>query len=153
MKSVTRPVVLLAAALLLVSCGKADTTPTWEGTLPATGVAMSASGCEVIESSALWFQEEDGEGQTLCLLTAAGTPTLDWEGVTEDAVTVTFVEPTENGYLTYSESEPIEKVDYTPCRWDGMTLEYRFDTVYSFLITVTTPDGTDRFLLDTRRDR
>lgn len=153
MKSVIRPAVLLAAALFLVSCEKADTAPVWEGTLPETGIPLTVSGCEVAESSALWFQEEGGEGQTLCLLTVTGTPTLDWEGVAEDAVTVTFVEPIENGYLTYSESEPIEKVDYTPCRWDSRTLEYRFDTSYSFLVTVTTPDGTDRILLDIHRDR
>lgn len=144
---------LLLALLCLCACTQQEMEPAWQTTLPNTGVTMSVAGGEVTESTTLLYPPEDGSSpQEVCLLTVPAVTTLTWDGVQSENVTIGFAYAWETSYKDYRTSEPIEKVDYLPLDSDDGTLCYRFDTAYSFLITVTTDQGTDQFVLDCRRD-
>lgn len=145
-------IAVLAVMVLLCGCKKQQPETTWQTILPNTGVSVELSGCEVSESTDIWYPEDGSPGQELCLLRVTDVPTLTWYHVTAENVEVAFVLPNEGGYQGYSTSKPIEKVDYCPQDAGEDSLQYRFDTAYSFIITVTTDQGTDRFLLDARRD-
>lgn len=143
--------VLAFAALWMTGCGRESTEPTWTGTLENTGVSMTAWGGAVSESAATLYPEEGSEGEELLLLTAEDVVTLSWEEVQPEDIAIAFVRPEDGSYREYSESDPIEKVDYVPLETEESSLQYRFDTAYSFVITVTTEQGTDRILLEVHR--
>ena len=145
---------VLMAVVLLCACTQKEETPTWQTTLPNTGVTLTISGGEVTESTTLLYPVVDGSMPPTeeCLLTIPAVPTLTWEGVEQDDITVDFAYAWDNCYKEYHTSEPIEKVDYCPIETGDGVVQYRFDTSYSFMITVTTEQGTDRWILDCRRD-
>lgn len=149
MRSFPKTCAALALSAALAGCAQADTAPVWQAVLPAGGAAVSIANCTVTESTAL-YTDAEGETTELPLLITEGAPLLC---LPEDAaLTVAFAAPEEGGgYTAYTESEPIEKADYVPGTAADGSLTYRFDTVYSFLVTVTTGEGSDALLLDCRR--
>lgn len=140
------------AVVMLAGCGQESSAPVWTGTLENTGVVMTVTGASVAESTAFWYQDEDSDGEELLLLTAEDVVKLCWQGLQPENVEVAFATPDEGVYYADSEYDTIEKVDYVPLDGEEGVLAYRFDTAYSFIVTVTTEQGTDRFLLDARRD-
>lgn len=144
---------LAVAALFLVSCRRSNPTPTWEGVLENSGAALKISGAEVMDSITTMYPDDGSDNSwEVRLLTASDVPTLTWENTEAVEVTIAFAYAWDNCYRIYNTSEPIEKVDYVPLDTEEGSLCYRFDTAYSFLITVTTEQGTDQFVLDCRRD-
>ena len=143
---------LLLVLAVLVSCAKAEETPAWQGTLPNSGVVMTVSGGEVAESETFWCPDNRRHWQETCLLTAPHSVTLTWQGVSPEQVSIAFANPDRDGFVPETDSDLIEKVDYTPCVTADGALQYRIDTAYCFIITVSTERGTDFFLLDCRRE-
>ena len=145
---------VLLLLVLLCACTPQETEPAWQTTLPNTGVQLSVSGGTVTESITLLYPPVVGSAppEDVCLLSVPAVATLTWEGVQPENVTVGFAYAWDESYKDYRTSEPIKKVDYLPLDAEEGSLCYRFDTAYSFLITVTTEQGTDRFVLDCRRD-
>lgn len=144
---------LAVTVLFLVSCRRSDPAPTWEGTLEKSGAVLTISGAEVTDSVTTMYPD-DGANNTweVRLLTVSDAPTLTWANTDSAEVTIAFAYAWDNCYRMYNTSEPIERVDYVPLDAEEGSLCYRFDTAYSFLITVTTEQGTDQFVLDCRRD-
>lgn len=145
---------LLLAVFCLCACTQQEEEPVWQTTLPNTGVTLSIAGGEVTESTTLLYPPVDGSVPPVevCLLSVPAVATLTWEGVQADDVQIGFAYAWDAAYKDYRTSEPIEKVDYVPLDAEEGSLSYRFDTAYSFLITVTTDQGTDQFVLDCRRE-
>lgn len=146
--------VLLLALFCLCACTQQEPEPTWQTTLPNTGVTLSIAGGEVTVSTTQLYPTVDGSAppEEVCLLSVPAVATLTWEGVQAENVKIGFAYAWDTAYKDYRTSEPIEKVDYVPLDAEEDSLCYRIDTAYSFLITVTTDQGTDRFVLDCRRD-
>lgn len=149
------PVVLSAAlcGCLLCACQKQDTEITWQATLPNTGVGMGISGGEVTESTTILYPAKEGDSEReVRLLSVPAAATVCWENLQAENVTVDFAYAWDGCYQEYHTSEPIEKVDYSPLPSEGEMLRYRFDTSYSFMLTITTEQGQDELILDCRRE-
>ncbi len=144
---------VLLPAVFLCGCKKQEPEVTWQTTLPNTGVTMTVAGGEVTQSTTLLYPDD---GTQNCweepLLTVPAVPTLTWEGVEPEDVQIVFVFAWDNCYRVYKTSSPIDKVDYCLEDSEPGTVRYRFDTSYCFMITVTTEQGSDEFILDCRRD-
>lgn len=143
----------LAAALLLLltACGAQDTAPTLEVTLPNTEVPVAFSGCDVEEGSIDLWMDPDQTPETAAYYTAEGRPRLHFSGVTEEEVEVRFAQPYETGMRLYTDNVIMPKLDYKATRQED-TLTVQLKTVYYYLITVTTEEGMDRFVISTTLD-
>lgn len=143
----------LAAALLLLltACGAQDTTPTLEVTLPNTEVPVAFSGCDVEEGRIDLWMDPDQTPETAAYYTADGRPRLCFSGVTEENVEVRFAQPYETGMRLYTDNVIMPKLDYKATRQED-TLTVQLKTVYYYLITVTTEEGMDRFVISTTLD-
>lgn len=145
---------LLCLLLLLTGCQpKTDTTPVWQAVLPATGVQAALANCTVEEGTA-FYRAEDGTEQAAALLRAEGIPILTLCGGESGPLTVEveFAKPLEEGVYGQDVSTPMYKLDYRLDVQDDGTLQYRFDTVYSFYVTVTTDAGSDALVLLCHRE-
>ena len=143
----------LAAALLLLltACGAQDTAPTLEVTLPNTEVPVAFSGCDVEEGRIDLWMDPDQTPETAAYYTADGRPRLCFTGVTEENVEVRFAQPYETGMRLYTDNVIMPKLDYKATRQED-TLTVQLKTVYYYLITVTTEEGMDRFVISTTLD-
>lgn len=143
----------LAAALLLLltACGAQDTAPTLEVTLPNTEVPVAFSGCDVEEGRIDLWMDPDQTPETAAYYTADGRPRLCFSGVTEEEVEVRFAQPYETGMRLYTDNVIMPKLDYKATRQED-TLTVQLKTVYYYLITVTTEEGMDRFVISTTLD-
>ena len=143
----------LAAALLLLltACGAQDTAPTLEVTLPNTEVPVAFSGCDVEEGRIDLWMDPDQPRETAGYYTADGRPRLCFSGVTEENVEVRFAQPYETGMRLYTDNVIMPKLDYKATRQED-TLTVQLKTVYYYLITVTTEEGMDRFVISTTLD-
>ncbi|MBE5036936.1 hypothetical protein INF35_03950 [Subdoligranulum sp. DSM 109015] len=143
----------LAAALLLLltACGAQDTAPTLEVTLPNTEVPVAFSGCDVEEGRIDLWMDPDQTPETAAYYTADGRPQLCFSGVTEEEVEVRFAQPYETGMRLYTDNVIMPKLDYKATRQED-TLTVQLKTVYYYLITVTTEEGMDRFVISTTLD-
>lgn len=143
----------LAAALLLLltACGAQDTAPTLEVTLPNTEVPVAFSGCDVEEGRIDLWMDPDQTPETAAYYTADGRPQLCFSGVTEEEVEVRFAQPYETGMRLYTDNVIMPKLDYKATRQED-TLTVQLKTVYYYLITVTTEEGMDRFVVSTTLD-
>lgn len=145
----------LAMALmltLLCGCQKQTTEPSWQTTLPNTGVTLTVSGGEVTESTTTIYSDSEPQvTREISLLTIPAVPTLSWAGIDAENITIDFAYAWDGCYKEYHTSEPIEKVDYRLVDSAEGTVSYRFDTSYSFTLTVTTEQGQDELILDCRR--
>ena len=143
----------LAAALLLLltACGAQDTAPTLEVTLPNTEVPVAFSGCDVEEGRIDLWMDPDQTPETAAYYTADGRPQLCFSGVTEENVEVRFAQPYETGMRLYTDNVIMPKLDYKATRQED-TLTVQLKTVYYYLITVTTEEGMDRFVISTTLD-
>jgi len=143
--------ILLLAVLLLCACARQpDLTAVWQGTLPNTGAELSLANCTVTEETNQFVedpysQEEWREMPTLRAREKA--PVLTISGAEPDEVTVHFSEAVDILYFLYTRKEPAEKLDYIFTQTADGALQYQFDTVYNYLITVKTQKGEDTFLL------
>ena len=143
----------LAATLLLLltACGAQDTAPTLEVTLPNTEVPVAFSGCDVEEGRIDLWMDPDQTPETAAYYTADGRPRLCFSGVTEENVEVRFAQPYETGMRLYTDNVIMPKLDYKATRQED-TLTVQLKTVYYYLITVTTEEGMDRFVISTTLD-
>ena len=143
----------LAAALLLLltACGAQDTAPTLEVTLPNTEVPVAFSGCDVEEGRIDLWMDPDQTPETAAYYTADGRPRLCFSGVTEENVEVRFAQPYETGMRLYTDNVIMPKLDYKATQQED-TLTVQLKTVYYYLITVTTEEGMDRFVISTTLD-
>ena len=143
----------LAAALLLLltACGAQDTAPTLEVTLPNTEVPVAFSGCDVEEGRIDLWMDPDQTPETAAYYTADGRPRLCFSGVTEENVEVRFAQPYETGMRLYTDNVIMPKLDYKATQQED-TLSVQLKTVYYYLITVTTEEGMDRFVISTTLD-
>lgn len=144
--------VMSVALLLTLLCGceKQGSEPAWQTTLPNTGVKLTVSGGEVTESTTTIYSDTQGVRE-IRLLTIPAVPTLCWEGIEAENITIDFAYAWDGCYKEYHTSEPIEKVDYCLVGSAEGAVSYRFDTSYSFTLTVTTEQGQDELILDCRR--
>lgn len=152
-----RPLCLALAVLAMVSvlsaCKKQTTETAWKTTLPNTGVTMTVDGGEVMQSTTLLYPDDGtSDAWEEPLLTIPAVATLTWEGIQPEDLQIAFVYAWDGCYRVYDTSSPIDRVDYRLLESESDTLRYRFDTAYCFIITVTTQQGTDEFILDCRRD-
>lgn len=152
-----RPICLaltvLLITLLLGGCTQKETEPSWQTTLPNTGVVLTIAGGTVEQTTTELFPDDGTQNSwEEPLLSIPAVPTLTLEGAQAENVQIAFVYAWEDSYRVYNTSTPIEKVDYCPLDSEQGTVRYRFDTAYSFIITITTEQGTDEFILDCRRD-
>lgn len=143
----------LAAGLLLLltACGAQDTTPTLEVILPNTEVPVAFSGCNVEEGSIDLWMDPDQTPETAAYYTADGRPQLRFSGVTEEEVEVRFAQPYETGMRLYTDNIIMPKLDYKATQQED-ALSVQLKTVYHYLITVTTEEGMDRFVISTTLD-
>ena len=64
---------------------------------------------------------------------------------------VRFAQPYETGMRLYTDNVIMPKLDYKATRQED-TLTVQLKTVYYYLITVTTEEGMDRFVISTTLD-
>lgn len=144
---------VLTSVSLLSACKQQTPEATWQTTLPNTGVTMTVAGGEVTQATTLLYPDDGTQNSwEEPLLSVPAVTTLTWEGVEAEDITVAFVYAWDNCYRVYDTSSPIVKVDYRQEDSEPGTVRYRFDTSYCFIITVTTQQGQDEFILDCRRD-
>lgn len=147
---------LLTLLLFLAACRRAEGGETvWQTVLPNTGIAVSLSGCTVQEGAADYREgAEDGAstGALTALYAGTSAPVLT-VSAPKTQVDVRFAQPAEDGFAAYDPALPVEDVDlvFLTDPADSVTI-CRFDTIYSFLITVSRDGQTDRFLLVCARD-
>lgn len=141
----------IVAVLTLVGCVPAtDMSTATALDTPNSGAVLLLGNCTYTTETASYWAAEAADPVTLPLLRANGAPVLQaGEGV---EVTLTFCSPREDGYAYYGDMMPSNPVDYriTP-QADGTTW-YHLDTVYSFLVTVATPDGADQYIILCERE-
>lgn len=140
-----------ALVLLLTACGGQNTQPTWETTLEHTGVSVTFSGCPVEETTTDLWMDPEQTPETAAYFAAEGRPELLISGVEEQDVEVRFAQSYETGFKLYTDNYIMPKLDYKAVQQeDGLSLQLK--TVYNYLITVTTEEGTDRFVVLTKLD-
>lgn len=143
------PLILLTLALCACTPGTGESV-VWQDILPQSGVELAVSGCglEVKETDLTRPEEENPQSVMLLCADDAALLTLDAEA----EVKIAFASPKETGYALYTKTTPIEKVDYVPLTEEDGRQCYRFDTAYSFVLTVESESGTDTLVLDCRRE-
>ena len=144
---------LAALCLALTACARQpDMTLAWQAALPHSGAQAAVRGCAVTETTSLYWNDTAAPAEEIVLLTATEqAPYLQLSGAEASEVTVAFATRYDTGYRLYSEADPGAKVDYVFTAQADGTLQYRLDTIYSFVVTVATEQGTDRFLVDCQR--
>ncbi len=148
MKKILPTIVL---ALLLCACvGGGGKAVVWQEVLPQSDVELSVSGCELEAGDTLYTPPDSDAPVSVLLLRADDIALLTLDGDAE--MQIAFASPKEDGYGLYTKTTPIEKVDYVPLTGEEGQQQYRFDTAYCFVVTVTTEAGTDTLILDCRRE-
>jgi len=146
---------LLLMILLLSACAArgASADPVLQTELLNTGVALRVYGTALQTGELSYWPEQGGEPVTLPALYAGeAAPTLEWDAP-KSRINLAFAVPTDGGLTAYQQPyAPVEDVDVVfEAAGDGVT-RCRFDTIYSYLITVTGENGSDQFLLLCARD-
>ena len=141
----------IVLSLLLCACAQGGAEKAvWQDTLPQSGVELSVSGCELTVGYT-WYAPPDGDAPvSVLLLCADDAPLLTLD---ENAdMQIAFASPYEDRYGLYTMTTPIEKVDYVPLSEKTGQKNFRFDTAYCFVVSISTEQGTDTLILDCRRD-
>uniref|UniRef100_UPI003FEEE7A7 hypothetical protein n=1 Tax=Gemmiger qucibialis TaxID=2997294 RepID=UPI003FEEE7A7 len=111
--------------LLLTACGGSTSTtePVWQAELPNTGITVQVSGCTLEEKTASYWANPG----------AAGEPQLIMELY---------------GMAAYDLALPVEQVDMVfLTQPEDNSTRVRFDTIYNFIVTVTSGNQIDQFLI------
>lgn len=149
----------LAAALtaaLLGGCAQSvDRTPVWETDLPNTGVHMEVSNAEILgDGGALYAHTREeafvGSYEDLSAVQAEGAPVVTFYGVTADEVSLVFLEDIGELFVDYDRVKPQIKLDYLLTE-NADSVSYKLDTAYNFEFTVTTEQGSDNYLVVSKR--
>ena len=149
--------IVAALFLLLAACGNSTSTaePVWQAELPNTGIAVQVSGCTLEEKTASYWADPGaaGEPQSIMELYATDSAPLLEIAAPKAQVDIQFVQPVAGGMAAYDLALPVEQVDmvFLTQPEDGNTC-VRFDTIYNFIVTVTSGDQTDQFLVVCSRD-
>ncbi len=149
--------IVVALLLLLTACGRNPSTvePVWQAELPNTGIAVQVSGCTLEEKTASYWADPGtaGEPQSILELYATDSTPLLEIAAPKAQVDIQFVQPVAGGMAAYDLALPVEQVDmvFLTQPEDGNT-SVRFDTIYNFIVTVTSSDQTDQFLVVCSRD-
>lgn len=145
------------AAALLAGCAvqTMDTTPVWQTDLPATGVHMELSGAELVSDAPVYYAptREDayfGRMGSMPAVQAEGAPTVTFYGVTADDVSLVYLESIGDLYVDYDRVKPQIKLDYVLTE-GGDSVSYTLDTAYNFEFTVATEQGSDTYLVVSKR--
>ncbi|MGN0974611.1 MAG: hypothetical protein ACI4OL_01315 [Gemmiger sp.] len=136
-----------AAALLLAACAPTadvNAEPVWQTTLPATGVTLAFDHAVTARVQTLSLQDEAVE---LDFYYCDSTPVMLLGDAGEARITVEYVAPSGDGYRLYTERPATPKLEYTEGQKEDGTLVYDFETIYNYLVTVSSDAGTDRFVL------
>ena len=141
---------ILCLAVGLTACGETEmSSPVWEKKLDSTGVRVTVSNCTVEQTTENYWETPD-QSEAPCQLIAlhAGedAPVFHFD-VPKSQIDVTFAMPVDGGYALYTNALPVEQVDMIPTENEDGTTDYRFDTIYNFVITVKDGERSDRFLL------
>lgn len=144
--------IVAALVLLLAACGSSTSTaePGWQAELPNTGIAVQVSGCTLEEKTASYWTDPGaaGEPQSIMKLYATDSAPLLEIAAPKAQVDIQFVQPVAGGMAAYDLALPVEQVDmvFLTQPEDSNTC-VRFDTIYNFIVTVTSGDQTDQFLV------
>lgn len=145
---------LIAASLLLLltACGSNSSTaePVWQAELPNTGIAVQISGCTLEEKTISFWSDPGAAGEPVSIMelyATDGAPLLEI-AAPKAQVDVQFVQPVAGGMAAYDLALPVEQVDMVfLTQPEDTDTKVRFDTIYNFIVTVTSGDQTDQFLV------
>lgn len=150
-------IVIGVLLLVLAACSphESESEPVWQATLPNTGISVQISGCELEESTISYWSNLDAaaEAQQVMLLHAtSGAPLLEVDAP-KAQVDIQFAQPVSGGMAAYDLALPVEQVDMVfltdP---EEAPTRVRFDTIYNFIVTVTSDSQTDQFLIACARN-
>ena len=128
--------------LLLTACGGSTSTtePVWQAELPNTGITVQVSGCTLEEKTASYWANPGaaGEPQSIMELYATDSAPLLEIAAPKAQVDIQFVQPVAGGMALSGEglTQP-----------EDNSTRVRFDTIYNFIVTVTSGDQIDQFLI------
>ena len=138
-------VLTLSLTAGLTACGGSTSTtePVWQAELPNTGITVQVSGCTLEEKTASYWANPGaaGEPQSIMELYATDSaPLLE--------IDIQFVQPVAGGMAAYDLALPVEQVDMVfLTQPEDNSTRVRFDTIYNFIVTVTSGDQIDQFLI------
>ena len=114
--------------LLLTACGGSTSTtePVWQAELPNTGITVQVSGCTLEEKAASYWANPGAAGEPQSIMELYATDSAPLLEIAAPKAQVDMV------FLTQPE-------DNSTC--------VRFDTIYNFIVTVTSGDQIDQFLI------
>ena len=114
--------------LLLTACGGSTSTtePVWQAELPNTGITVQVSGCTLEEKTASYWANSGAAGEPQSIMELYATDSAPLLEIAAPKAQVDMV------FLTQPE--------------DNST-RVRFDTIYNFIVTVTSGDQIDQFLI------
>ena len=114
--------------LLLTACGGSTSTtePVWQAELPNTGITVQVSGCTLEERTASYWANPGAAGEPQSIMELYATDSAPLLEIAAPKAQVDMV------FLTQPE--------------DNST-RVRFDTIYNFIVTVTSGDQIDQFLI------
>ena len=138
--------------LLLTACGGSTSTtePVWQAELPNTGITVQVSGCTLEEKTASYWANPGaaGEPQSIMELYATDSAPLLEIAAPKAQVDIQFVQPVAGGMAAYDLALPVEQVDMVfLTQPEDNSTRVRFDTIYNFIVTVTSGDQIDQFLI------
>ena len=144
--------IVVALLLLLTARGSNPSTaePVWQAELPNTGIDVQVSGCTLEEKTASYWADPGaaGEPQSIMELYATDSAPLLEIAAPKAQVDIQFVQPVAGGMAAYDLALPVEQVDmvFLTQLEDGNT-RVRFDTIYNFIVTITSGSQTDQLLV------
>lgn len=138
--------------LLLTACGgrTSTTEPVCQAELPNTGITVQVSGCTLEEKTASYWTNPGaaGESQSIMELYATDSAPLLEIAAPKAQVDIQFVQPVAGGMAAYDLALPVEQVDMVfLTQPEDNSTRVRFDTIYNFIVTVTSGDQIDQFLI------
>ena len=136
--------------LLLTACGGSTSTtePVWQAELPNTGITVQVSGCTLEEKTASYWANPGaaGEPQSIMELYATDSAPLLEIAAPKAQVDIQFVQPVAGGMAAYDLALPVEQVDMVfLTQPEDNSTRVRFDTIYNFIVTVTSGDQIDDY--------
>ncbi len=114
--------------LLLTACGGSTSTtePVWQAELPNTGITVQVSGCTLEEKTASYWANPGAAGEPQSIMELYATDSAPLLEIAAPKAQVDMV------FLTQPEDT---------------STRVRFDTIYNFIVTVTSGDQIDQFLI------
>lgn len=137
--------------LLLTACGGSTSTtePGLQAELPNTGITVRIRLHTGRENCLLLGQPGAAEEpQSIMELYATDSSPLLEIAAPKAQVDIQFVQPVAGGMAAYDLALPVEQVDMVfLTQPEDNSTRVRFDTIYNFIVTVTSGDQIDQFLI------